>query len=112
MTEMTNNLLDTLGERLKQTRLNADLTQQQVADIVGKSRTAIERAEIGKCNLDTFVSMLVALGVESQLDLFLPEPPPSPVLLAKARGRKRMRASNAVKGVTNSTDKDDLGWQP
>ncbi|MCH8819527.1 MAG: helix-turn-helix transcriptional regulator, partial [Acidobacteria bacterium] len=51
MNEKTVTLTSVLGNRLKQTRLNVDLTQQQVADIIGKSRTAIERAEKGKCTL-------------------------------------------------------------
>ncbi len=84
MNERADILLEMLGQRLKQTRLNADRTQQEVADIIGMSRTAIEGAEKGKCNLSTFVSILLALDATDQLDLFLPEPPPSPVLLAKA----------------------------
>ncbi len=87
-------LLEKLGNRLKQTRINANLTQTQLGDIIGKSRTAIERAEKGKCNLNTFVRILVALDAVEQLDLFLPESPPSPVLLAKAKGKQRKRASS------------------
>lgn len=112
MNEKTTLLLEALGERLKQTRLNSNRTQQEVADIIGKSRTAIERAEKGKCNLSTFVSILVALDADEQLDLFLPAPPPSPVLLAKARGKKRQRASSTKveKNNPDSVTKDELGW--
>ena len=111
MNEKTEFLLKMLGERLKQTRLNTDQTQQQVADIIGKSRTAIEGAEKGKCNMSTFISILVALGVEDQLDLFLPDPPPSPVLLAKARGKKRQRASaTKAQNKSSSLYRDELGW--
>jgi len=100
-------LLENLGNRLKQTRINANLTQVQLGDIIGKSRTAIERAEKGKCNLNTFVSILVALDVDEQLELFLPEPAPSPVLLAKAKGKQRKRASS---GKTQSKQEDNLEW--
>jgi len=110
MNEKTNDLLTRLGERLKQTRLNTNLSQQQVADIIGKSRTAVERAEKGKCTMGTFVSILVALDMEDQLEMFLPEPPLSPVLLAKARGKKRQRASKAHKHSASLPGKDDLGW--
>jgi len=101
------NLLEKLGSRLKQTRISANLTQSQLGDIIGKSRTAIERAEKGKCNLNTFVSILVALDADEQLDLFLPEPPPSPVLLAKAKGKQRKRAS-AHK--SKKSHEDNLEW--
>jgi transcriptional regulator with XRE-family HTH domain len=100
-------LLEKLGKRLKQTRINANLTQSQLGDIIGKSRTAIERAEKGKCNLNTFVSILVALNADEQLDLFLPEAPPSPVLLAKAKGKQRKRASSPK---SKNTHKDNLEW--
>jgi transcriptional regulator with XRE-family HTH domain len=100
-------LLEKLGNRLKQTRINANLTQTQLGDIIGKSRTAIERAEKGKCNLNTFVSILVALDADEQLDLFLPEPSPSPVLLAKAKGKQRKRASGRKQ---NKISEDNLEW--
>ena len=109
MNERAGILLEMLGQRLKQTRLNADRTQQEVADIIGMSRTAIEGAEKGKCNLSTFASILLALDATDQLDLFLPEPPPSPVLLAKAKGRKRQRAS-AAKAQQTSPQRDELEW--
>lgn len=110
MNERTSDVLFTLGERVKQVRLAADLTQNQVADIIGKSRTAIERAEKGKCTLDTFVSILVALGVDNQLDIFLPEPSPSPILLAKTQGKKRLRASGVDRKDQNAHNEDELGW--
>ncbi len=100
-------LLEKLGNRLKQTRINANLTQNQLGDIIGKSRTAIERAERGKCNLNNFVSILLALGADDQLDLFLPEQPPSPVLLAKAKGKTRKRASSRKGKINNE---DNLEW--
>lgn len=111
MNEKADNLLETLGKRLRQARLNSNRTQAEVAEIIGMSRTAVEGAENGKCTLRTFVNILIALGIEDQLDLFLPESPPSPVLLAKALGNKRKRASATKKGLTNIKGrKDDLGW--
>ncbi len=104
-------LLESLGMKIKQARLNANRTQKEIADIIGMSRTAIEGAEKGKCTLGTFVNILVALEMDDQLDSFLPESPPSPVLLAKALGNKRMRASSTREGKTQvKPAKDDLGW--
>ncbi len=110
MNDKTNHLLELLGERLKLARLNLNKTQQEVADLIGKSRTAIERAEKGKSTMDTFVSILVALELTDQLNLFLPEPAPSPVLLAKAIGKKRQRASGTDKGGRAESNLDDLEW--
>ncbi|MCP4271754.1 MAG: helix-turn-helix transcriptional regulator [Gammaproteobacteria bacterium] len=105
------NLLESLGMKLKQARLNANRTQKEIADIIGMSRTAIEGAEKGKCTLSTFVNILVALDIDDQLDSFLPESPPSPVLLAKALGNKRKRASSAREENNQVYPaKDDLGW--
>ncbi len=109
-----NVMLKKLGNRLKVARLNADLTQQDVANLIGKSRTAIDRAEKGRCNLHTFVHILIALNIEDQLEQFLPEQAPSPVLLAKAVGSKRQRASKAKSSETSNEDKtdakDNLSW--
>ena len=60
--------------------------------------------------MDTFISILVALDVDEQLALFLPESPPSPVLLAKARGIQRKRASGTHKEHRVRQNKDELGW--
>lgn len=111
MNEKADNLLETLGKRLKQARLNANRTQKEVAEMSGMSRTAVEGAEKGKCTLGTFVNILITLGIEEQLDSFLPESPPSPVLLARAIGNKRKRASAVKKGISHiRSQKDDLGW--
>lgn len=82
-----------LGARLKQARLNADLTQAQIALIAGISAKAVTSAERGQSQLETFVAIMQALGLTEQLDLFLPEQPPSPIMMAKLAGKKRSRAS-------------------
>ncbi len=110
MRHAVDSLLETLGFRLKQARLNANYTQQEVADIMGMSRTAIDRAEKGKCTLNTFVSILVALGMEAELAHFLPPPPISPVQLAKAQGVARKRASGKGKQNVDTNGKGELGW--
>ncbi len=83
----------TLGERLKQARLNANLTQIEVAEQAGLSRKAVINAEKGKAQLETFAAVLVALNLDDQLDHFLAPVDISPLQLAKLRGRKRQRAS-------------------
>lgn len=84
-----------LGQRLKQTRLNANLTQDEVARRAGLSRRAVLGAESGKVQLETFIGILEALHCTGQLNNFLPEPPLSPIQLAKLHGKSRQRASSA-----------------
>ncbi|MEN9465133.1 MAG: hypothetical protein RL217_1314 [Pseudomonadota bacterium] len=86
-------LTEELGERLKQVRLNKNLTQQDIADHAGLSRRAVINAEKGKTTLEAFVTILMVLGLAEQLTLFLPPQPISPIQLAKLQGEKRQRAS-------------------
>ena len=86
-------IADELGERLKQARLNADMTQIEVADQAGVSRKAVLNAEKGKGQLEVFIAILSALNLTSQLENFLPVQEISPIQLSKLKGRKRQRAS-------------------
>ncbi len=86
-------IIEELGSRLKQARLNKNVTQQFVADKVGVSRRTIIEAEKGNVQLETFVAILQVLGVIDQLNLFLPEQSISPLELAKLKGKKRQRAT-------------------
>ncbi|WP_024873397.1 helix-turn-helix transcriptional regulator [Tolumonas lignilytica] len=99
-------IAEELGERLKQARLNHDLTQAEVAEIVGVTRKTILNAEKGKVPLDIFVAIMVALDLTAQLDLFLPKQEISPLQLAKLQGKKRQRASRQRK----HNDEDTPEW--
>lgn len=86
-------IAEELGERLKQARLNQNLTQSEVAEFAGIARKTVINAEKGKAQLDIFVAIMQALSLTEQLDLFLPKQPISPLQLAKLQGKKRQRAS-------------------
>jgi putative transcriptional regulator len=90
-----------IGERLKTARLNANMTQADLASAAGVSRTAIVGAEAGKAHLETLMRIMIALRITSQLDAFLPKQPISPLQLAKLQGKQRQRASS--KGSAAST---------
>ena len=99
-----------IGRRLRRERLNADLGQAALAERVGLSRKTIQNAEDGKnCSLETIIRMLRGLGLLAQLDAFLPDPGPSPVQLAKLKGKERQRASGSRRR-RSADDKDD-NWQ-
>ncbi|MBT0585583.1 helix-turn-helix transcriptional regulator [Alteromonas oceanisediminis] len=99
-------LAEELGERLKQARLNRDLTQSEVAALAGVARKTVLNAEKGKVQLDILIAILMALDLTEQLDLFLPKQPVSPLQLAKLQGKKRQRAS----GKRRKDSEDTPEW--
>lgn len=102
-------VLREIGRRLRRERLNADMTQAELAERVGLSRKTVQNTEDGKnCSLETLVRILRGLDRLGQLDAFLPDPGPSPLQLARMRGKQRQRASGSRRA--SSAQKDD-GWQ-
>jgi putative transcriptional regulator len=99
-------IVEDLGQRLKQARLNKDLTQASVAEQIGVSRKTIVNAEKGKVHFETFVAIMVVLGLKEQLNSFLPPQNISPVQLAKLQGKSRQRAS----GLEVKEEKGDDSW--
>ena len=97
MTDMSDSaILRELGARIQQERLNADVTQAEVALKAGISRGALRLLEAGRgSTLASFIRVLRALDRLSALDSFLPAPGPSPVQLARLKGKRRQRASGA-----------------
>lgn len=86
-------IAEEIGDRLKQARLNRDLTQSDVAKLAGVARKTVLNAEKGKVQLDIMIAILIALDLTEQIDLFLPKQDISPLQLAKLQGKKRQRAS-------------------
>ncbi|HYI80477.1 MAG TPA: helix-turn-helix transcriptional regulator [Thermoleophilaceae bacterium] len=87
-------MLDELGQRLRRTRLERDLSQAALADEAGVERKAVQRIEAGESvRIVSFVRVLRALGLLDTLDRLVPEPTPSPIELLKLHGRQRQRAS-------------------
>ena len=99
-------IAEELGERLKQSRLNADMTQVEVAEQAGVSRKAVLNAEKGKAQLEVLIAIMGALKLIGQLDNFLPSQEVSPIQLAKLLGRKRQRASRQ----RSSGEKEPPEW--
>lgn len=87
-------VLHELGRRLARTRLERNVSQEELAAEAGVSKSTIERLEAGRpVKLDSFVRMLRALGQLPILDRLIPEPLPSPVERLKLQGRQRQRAA-------------------
>ena len=91
----------TLGQRLQRERLNQNITQARLAEQAGISRRTLVAAEKGEgTTLDTLIRLLRGLGKLGQLDQFLPEPPVSPIQLAKLNGKVRQKASGKLRYPT------------
>jgi len=105
-------IAEILGSRLKQARLNQNLTQREVAEKIGITRKALINAEKGQVTLEHFAAILQTLGLTSQLDLFLPERPVSPIQLLKLQGKKRQRASLSTSKHNHSEQQESeaLEW--
>lgn len=87
-------VLEIMGLRLTQARLDSNLTQAQIAEKAGLSKRTVERLEDGEsAQLSKFIRVLRALDLLDGLDALLPETPPSPIEMAKLRGNVRQRAS-------------------
>lgn len=96
-------MAEEIGERLKQARLNQDLTQSDVAGLAGVARKTVINAEKGNAQLEIFIAIMMALDLTDQLDLFLPKQAISPLQLAKLQGKKRQRASGQHRGLDEET---------
>ena len=101
-----------LGDRLKQARLNSNLTQEEVADYAGVTRKAVIYAEKGRAQLKAFIAIMAALDLTEQLDRFLPKQEISPIQLAKLQRKQRQRASGTKKDTSDYKDdyKDTPEW--
>lgn len=87
-------ILDVLGRRISQHRLQANLTQAELAARAGVGKRTLERVEAGGgAELTTFVRILRALDLVDGLDRLVPELPPSPIARLELQGRTRRRAS-------------------
>lgn len=90
-----------LGRRIAQHRLNGNLTQDELAQEAGVSRSTVARLEQGESTQATnLIRILRALALLSNLDALIPEPGVSPVQQLKLGGKSRQRASRkASKGA-------------
>lgn len=85
-----------LGERLARLRLSRNLTRDQLAKATGASSRTLARLEAGEgASLDTFIRVLLALNMESNLLAMLPDPAVRPIERVKLSGRERRRARPA-----------------
>ena len=87
-------LVRMLGERFKEYRVRANLTQKDVAEHTSLSIATIHKFESGvarNISLGTFILFLKSIGQISMLDEVLPELPESPYFYRKEKKIQRIR---------------------
>jgi transcriptional regulator with XRE-family HTH domain len=87
-------VLQELGGRLANARIERNLTQAALAEQAGVSKRTVERLESGEVatQLSGFLRICRALGLLERFEMLLPEPVPGPMTQLKQAGRKRQRA--------------------
>lgn len=92
-----------LGRRLEQIRLGLNQRQEILAQEAGVSRSTVHRIEGGNnISLDSFVRLLIGLGMADQLAALLPDMQIRPVEMAERDGNMRQRATGGLKVKSGS----------
>lgn len=100
-------ILEQLGEFVKQTRLQQNKTQQQVAISAGINRSTMVQIEKGAGGtLLSFIQVLRALEQLQIFEHFEIKQQFSPLQLAKLEQNKRQRASTKKDSQTKKTKSD------
>lgn len=100
---------DTLSQQIEDIRLSRNLTQAQLAEQAGVSRSTITRlGQEGKgVSLNSFIRIMQALQLYSHLEALLPDPGISPLERLKLEGKGRRRARRKKKTTREWTWNDE-----
>jgi transcriptional regulator with XRE-family HTH domain len=105
-------LLEELGGRLERRRIDAGLTQAQLAEEAGISKRTVERIEAGhSTDFLMLLRVLRVLKLVEGLDQWLPDQPQSPLVLLKSRGRARKRVRNSRPSLGTAESKAAAPWK-
>lgn len=90
-----------LGNRLERRRIDANLTQADLAEQAGISKRTVERIEAGhSTDFRLLLRTLRTLKLFDGLDRLVPDLPQSPIALLKQKGRQRKRVGHSPRGTT------------
>jgi len=97
-------ILEELGRRIARLRVDAPMTQAQLAYEAGISKSTVERLEAGRSvQLAGLIRVLRVLGLVGGLDLLLPESAPGPLALLDGDRPARRRAPRKKKPDAEAT---------
>lgn len=101
--------LNELGFRLKSYRIYSSLTQEELAVQSGVSRRSIQNMENGKdVNFSTIIKVLISLGLDSNLDLLVPDSTKRPSYYLKKNYNTKQRFRATKKNTLNIND--EVKW--
>ncbi|HPJ46967.1 MAG TPA: helix-turn-helix transcriptional regulator [Tenuifilaceae bacterium] len=101
-------IIASIGEFIKQKRLQDDVTQLQLAKDAGLNRSTIVQIENGESiTLASLIQILRALDLLHLLNIFTIESRISPMEYVKMKEKKRLRAR---KKDTKTDVNNDIGW--
>ncbi|RVU37706.1 XRE family transcriptional regulator [Rheinheimera riviphila] len=103
-----NDVAELIGQRVRQYRLNQDLSQEALAQLASISLKAVKNAEGGKSTLSTYSALMLALGRIDYLLAAFPDDGISPVQLLHSSTQQKKRASGKTTAVISS--KQELDW--
>jgi transcriptional regulator with XRE-family HTH domain len=106
-------VLQEMGGRLERRRIDAAMTQAQLAEQAGVSKRTVERLEAGhSTDLVLLLRVLRALKLIEALEQLLPDLPQSPLSLLKGRGRARKRVGQPRTPPAEATASESASpWQ-
>ena len=101
-------IMQALFERIEEIRLSRNVSQAALAKEAGVSRSTMTRLAQGRgISVDSFVRILIALGLVDHLAALLPNPNVRPVDRVRLDGTERRRASPASKAAGDWAWKDE-----
>lgn len=101
-------VIEALCKRLDEIRLSHNISQMDLADEAGVSRSTLTRIADGQSiSLDSFVRVIQALGLTDHLAALLPDPSIRPVDRVRLEGAERRRASSKRSDASTWTWGDD-----
>lgn len=101
-------VMQALFERIEEIRLSRNVSQAALAKEAGVSRSTMTRLAQGHgISVDSFVRIMLALGLAEHLAALLPNPNVRPVERVRLDGAERRRASPESKASGDWTWKDE-----
>jgi transcriptional regulator with XRE-family HTH domain len=105
-------VLREIGERLERRRIDAGLTQAELAEEAGISKRTVERIEAGRStDFAMLLRLLRVLKLLEPLELWIPDLPQSPLVLLKGRGRARKRVGHPRSPAGAAATKPAPPWK-
>ena len=96
-------VLHEIGDRLERRRIDAEMTQAQLAEEAGISKRTVERIEAGhSTDFVMLLRVLRVLKLIEALDQLVPDLPQSPLTLLKGQGRARKRVGQPRRPATGT----------